>query len=476
MGTNSINRRFFIKTAGLGLAAFTLSSCVETENKHKTSSAKPNIIFIMADDLGYADLGCYGQKEIKTPCIDRLAKEGMLFTDCYSGSAVCAPARSVLMTGQHTGHTTVRGNFGLGGGVGLGGGKGRVPLKKDDVTIAEVLKKAGYVTGMTGKWGLGEPNTTGEPNEQGFDEWFGYLNQRRAHTYYPTFIWRDKEKVMLDGNKDGKKTEYTHDMFSEFAIDFIERHKENPFFLYIPYCIPHSKFELPDLGIYKDKPWDKDEKAYAAMVSRMDSDVGRIMDTLEKAGIGDNTYVFFCSDNGAAKRWKPFDSCGPLRGIKRDAYEGGIRTPMIVRCPNHIKPATTSDLPWYFADVMPTCAAIANTKPPKNIDGVNILPTLEGKNQDLRKRYLYWEFYEGNGWQAVRFGDWKGIQQGHKTDKKLPVELYNLKDDIGEKNNIADKHPELVAKVKKIFKEAHTPSEHFIWEKKKVKSKSSKKL
>ncbi|RKY12167.1 MAG: sulfatase [Planctomycetota bacterium] len=465
MVAKNINRRFFIKSAGLGIATFSICGCVESKISVKSPTAKPNIVFIMADDLGYGELGCYGQKEIKTPSIDRLAKEGMLFTQCYAGSAVCAPARNVLMTGQHTGHTTVRGNTGKGGVVGLGGKKGRVPLKKDDVTVAEVLKKAGYVTGMTGKWGLGEPGTDGLPNDQGFDEWFGFLNQRNAHNHYPPYIWRDKEKVMLDGNKDGKETQYTHDMFSEFAIDFIKRHQRSPFFLYIPYCIPHSQYQVPDIGIYKDKAWTTDEKKYAAMVSRMDSSVGRIMDTLEKAGIGDNTYVFFCSDNGAATYWDAFDSCGPLRGRKRDAYEGGIRVPMIVRCPNHVPAATVSETVWYFADIMPTFAAIARTKAPKNIDGVNILPTLKGKKQDLSKRYLYWEFYEKDGWQAVRFGDWKGIQQGHNKGQLRPVELYNLKDDIGETNDLAAKHPELVAKVARIFKEAHVPSEHFSWKK-----------
>lgn len=461
MVAKKTNRRFFIKSAGLGIATISICGCVKISEKSLT--AKPNIVFIMADDLGYGELGCYGQKEIKTPFIDRLAKEGMLFTQCYAGSAVCAPARNVLMTGQHTGHTTVRGNTGKGGVVGLGGKKGRVPLKKDDVTVAEVLKKAGYVTGMTGKWGLGEPGTDGLPNDQGFDEWFGFLNQRNAHNHYPPYIWRDKEKVMLDGNKDGKETQYTHDMFSEFAIDFIDRHQKSPFFLYIPYCIPHSGYQVPNLGIYKDKPWTRNEKAYAAMVSRMDKDVGRIMDTLDKAGIGDNTFVFFCSDNGASAYWDAYDSCGPLRDRKRAAYEGGIRVPMIVRCPNHVPAATVSETAWYFADVMPTFAAIAQAKAPKNIDGVNILPTLEGKKQDLSKRYLYWEFYEKAGWQAVRFGDWKGIQQGHNTGVKQPIELYNLKDDIGETNDLAAKRPELVAKVAKIFKEAHVPSEHFLW-------------
>jgi arylsulfatase A-like enzyme len=465
MVAKNINRRLFIKSAGLGVAAFSIFGCVEAKNEAKSLIAKPNIIFIMADDLGYGELGCYGQKEIQTPCIDRLAKEGMLFTQCYSGSSVCAPARSVLMTGKHTGHTTVRGNFGIGGVVGLGGKNGRVPLKKNDITVAEVLKNAGYVTGMTGKWGLGEPNTSGEPNEQGFDEWFGFLNQRTAHNHYPPFIWRDKEKVMLNGNKNGNETQYTHDMFSEFAIDFIDRHQKSPFFLYIPYCVPHDKYQVPDLGIYKDKPWEKNEKKYAAMVTRMDSDVGRIMDTLEKAGIGDNTFIFFCSDNGAAKRWNTFDSCGPLKGEKRDAYEGGIRVPMVVRCPDSVPAGTVSDLAWYFADVMPTCTAIAGAKTPNNIDGVNILPTLNGKEQDLSKRYLYWEFYEKDGWQAVRFGDWKGIQQGHNTNAKQPIELYNLKDDIGETNNLAEQKPELAAKVEKIFKESHVPSDHFMWKK-----------
>ncbi|MBN1766258.1 MAG: sulfatase-like hydrolase/transferase, partial [Sedimentisphaerales bacterium] len=283
---------------------------------------------------------------------------------------------------------------------------------------------AGYVTGMTGKWGLGEPNTTGEPNEQGFDEWFGFLNQRNAHNHYPPFIWRDKEKVMLEGNENGRETQYTQDLFSEFAIDFIERHRQSPFFLYIPYCVPHDRYQVPDLDIYKNRPRTRDEKAYAAMISRMDRDVGRIMDTLRKAGIDDNTFVFFCSDNGATANWDAYDSYGPLRGRKRDAYEGGIRVPMIVRRPDRVPAGTVSDQVWYFADVMPTCAAIAGTKAPENIDGINILPTLEGKKQDLSKRYLYWEFYEKDGWQAVRFGDWKGIQQGHNTKKLFKNCLY----------------------------------------------------
>ena len=419
------------------------------------SAKNPNIIFIMADDLGYGDLGCYGQKVIQTPNIDRMAEEGMRFTQCYAGSTVCAPSRSVLMTGQHTGHTTVRGNTGIGGVRGLGGKDGRVPLKAKDITLAEVLKEGGYTTGMTGKWGLGEPGTTGEPNEQGFDEWFGYLNQRRAHTYYPTFIWRNKEKVMLDGNQAEPKTDYTHDLFTDFALDFIRDHHRKPFFLYIPYCVPHSKYEIPSVAPYTDKPWSEDEKTHAAMVTRMDRDVGQIIELLKKLEIDENTIVFFCSDNGAASRWEGrFDSSGPLRGRKRDLYEGGIRTPMIVRWPGRIEPDTTSDLIWYFPDVLPTAADIAGINPPEEIDGVSVLPTLLGKKQDLSDRLLYWEFYERGYQQAVRIGDWKAVRLA--PDKEL--ELYDLSRDLNEQHNIAAEHPEVIARIEACLKTARTPS------------------
>jgi arylsulfatase A-like enzyme len=316
------------------------------------AAAAPNIIYIMADDMGYADAGCYGGKYVQTPTLDQMAAEGMRFTDAYSGAPVCAPARSVLMTGKHTGHTTVRGNFGKQGGVrGLGGGKGRVPLLAEDVTVAEVLKAAGYHTGMTGKWGLGEPNTSGEPNSQGFDEWFGYLNQRRAHTYYPDFIWKNREKYPLPGNTGGKKTQYTHDLCAAFALDFIKRNHAKPFFLYLPYCIPHSKLEIPDLGPYADDTkFGKAETTYAAMITRMDTDIGKMMALLKALKIDDNTIVFFCSDNGAASRYDgKLNSSGPLRGRKRDMYEGGLRVPMIVRWPGRIKAGTVSGTPWTFA-------------------------------------------------------------------------------------------------------------------------------
>lgn len=313
----------------LGIVALLIGVTVAAE--------KPNVVFIMVDDMGYADLGCYGGRVIATPNVDRLAGEGMRFTDVYAGSAVCAPSRSVLMTGLHVGHTTVRGNFGKAGGVvGLGGGKGRVPLRDEDVTVAEVMKAAGYLTGMVGKWGLGEPGTTGEPRRQGWDFFFGHLNQRRAHSYYPDYLWRNEERVEIPENTGGNSGVYSHDLFTEEALGFVRRgaKSEKPFFLYLPYTVPHDRLEPPSLGAYAERDWKREEKAYAAMVSGVDADVGRLMGLLESLGEAEETVVFFCSDNGAARRWEGrFDSSGVLRGRKRDLYEGGIRTPMVVRWP-----------------------------------------------------------------------------------------------------------------------------------------------
>ncbi|MGB2862181.1 MAG: arylsulfatase, partial [Sedimentisphaerales bacterium] len=384
--SNGVNRREFLYlAAGGALAAMPFSGCESGLAGSKKTAKQPNIIFIMADDLGYGDLGSYGQKEIKTPNIDELAVEGIRFTDCYAGSTVCAPSRSVLMTGQHTGHTRVRNNMGKTGGtlvVDNGSPQRRVPLEAEDFTVAEVLKQAGYVTGITGKWGLAEPNTDGVPTRQGFDEWLGYLNQRRAHTYYPPYLWRNEEKMMLKANAGGRRGQYSHDMFTEFALDFVRRHKAGPFFLYLPYTIPHAKYEIPSTEPYTDKSWPDDAKVHAAMITRMDADIGRMMSLLKKLAIDEKTLVFFCSDNGAAKRWDGiFDSSGPLRGHKTDLYEGGIRTPMIARWPGKVPAGKTSDAPWYFADVMPTFADIAGATRPSNIDGISILPTLLGRRQ-----------------------------------------------------------------------------------------------
>lgn len=454
MSTSDVTRRDFMKTAGLGATAATFSACATTTERtaREVSVKKPNIIFILVDDLGYGDLGCYGQEKIQTPSLDRMCREGIKFTDCYAGSTVCAPSRSVLMTGQHTGHTRVRGNKGKVGGVPP---QGRVPLKPEDVTVAEVLRQAGYVTGITGKWGLGEPDTTGVPNRQGFDEWLGYLNQQWAHSYYREYIWRNEEKLLLEGNLDGKHEQYTHDMFTEFALDFIRNNHQQPFFLYLAWCIPHDRLAVPSLEPYTGKDWPDDPKAYAAMVTRMDTHVGRIMALLEELAIDQKTIVFFASDNGAARRWEGmFDSSGPLRGNKRDMYEGGLRTPMIVRWPGVIPAGPVSEEVWYFADFLPTAAALAGIKPPPNIDGVNVLPAILGKKQNLKDRFLYWEFYERGFNQAVRWRDWKAIRMKPGT----PLQLYNLAEDIGEQNDVADQHPDVVGIIEGYLETARFDS------------------
>lgn len=447
-----MDRRQFLQTIGIAAGAIA-AGCTG-----KSAVAKPNIIFIMADDLGWGDLGCYGQKKIITPYIDGLAKEGLRFTNCYAGGAVCAPSRSVLMTGQHLGHTTVRGNAGKVGGTEVtdnGGLQRRVPLKKEDVTVAKLLQSAGYKTGMTGKWGLGESNNSGQPNDQGFDEWFGYLNQRRAHTYWPPYLWHNREKVVYEENMDGQQGTYSHDLFTKFALSFLESNKDNPFFLYVPYTIPHYALHPPDLGPYTNEPWDEEQKAYAAMVTRMDKDVGKIMAWLKENNLDENTIVFFCSDNGGLPKEKIFfRSTGPFRGNKGDVYEGGLRTPMIVRFPGKVAPATESELPWYFADVLPTMMDLIGKEPPDNIDGVSVLPTILGKPQDLSDRFMYWEHHARGLNQAVRWGNWKAVRIGKET----PLELYNLSQDIGEENNVAGSNPKVVEIFENYLKTARTES------------------
>lgn len=426
------------------------------------SQTRPNIIFIQADDFGYGDLSCYGQQKFKTPNIDRLAAEGVRFTQYYAGSTVCAPSRSALMTGQHTGHTRIRGNA-------------RHPLLPEDVTVAEVLKSAGYKTGLIGKWGLGEAGTTGIPNKQGFDYFFGYLNQRHAHNYYPTFLWRNEEQVKLrnvvpNEDKEGagvstNKLDYSHDLIAEESLKFVERNSGGPFFLYLAFTIPHANnearnkgMEVPDLGEFAGKDWPDQEMAKAAMIARMDRDIGRLMALLKRLGIDDNTVVFFTSDNGPHKEGGAdpefFDSNGPLKGIKRDMYEGGIRAPMIARWPKRIKAGTTSGQVWAHWDFLPTAAEIAGALAPSNIDGLSMLPALLGKKQ-RNHDFLYWEFHERGFDQAARMGDWKAVRKGFGS----PLELYNLKSDIGEENNVAAKHPEIVKKIEEHLKTARTESE-----------------
>ena len=456
-----MKRRDFLKAAGTFAAGTLIYGCSRAVSGGGAGlSRRPNMIFIMADDLGYGDLGCYGQKLINTPNIDRMALEGIRFTQCYAGAAVCAPSRSVLMTGQHTGHTRVRDNSPAVGGVleAFGEGSKRLPLEDEDVTVAEVLKKAGYVTGITGKWGLGEPGTAGIPNRQGFDEWYGYLNQNHAPYYYTDYLWHNEKKVTLEGNLNGKKQQYTHDLFTNFSLDFIRRHKHEPFFLYVAYTIPHRRFEVPSTEPYAKQSWPEQAKIYAAMITRMDKDVGRILKLLEELGIDKDTVVFFTSDNGAEgqpKRWNDvFRSGGSLRGAKGQLYEGGIRVPMIVRWPGHVPAARTSDAAWYFADFMPTAGELADARVPSGVDGISVLPLLLGKTRSLPDRCLYWEVPKRKMTQAVRWRNYKAIRNGQDA----PLELYDLASDVEEKNNIAEKHPDVIARIEAYLKTARTES------------------
>ena len=427
-------------------------------------AAPPNIVFVLADDLGYGDLGCYGQQLIATPNLDRLAAQGMRFTQFYAGSPVCAPSRNVLLTGQHTGHTLIRGNA-------------KISLRPEDITVAEVLKEAGYATGAFGKWGVGEEGSTGTPNRKGFDDFFGYVDQTMAHNYYPTFLVRNESRVPLPNvvPHEGpygqgvatKKVVYSDDPIVAAMLAFVDRNREHPFFLYFPSTLPHANdeakdegMEIPSLGRYADKPWPAPEKAKAAMITRLDDDVGRLLAKLDELGLAGNTIFIFASDNGphAEGGVDPafFRSGGPLRGIKRDVYEGGIRVPLIVRWPGHVAAGSVSDHVAYFGDFMATAAAIAGVKPPPGVDSTSFLPTLLGRTADqAQDPYLYWEFYEGRSSQAVRLGDWKGVRIPMLTGE---IELYDLRTDIGEQHDVAAAHPDVVARIRQIMAEAHVPS------------------
>jgi arylsulfatase A-like enzyme len=420
-------------------------------------AAQPNIIYLMVDDMGWGDAGCYGQKHIQTPNIDRLAAEGTRFTDVYAGASVCAPSRSVLMTGQHLGHTRVRGNSGMVGGV---GSERRVPLEPEDITVAMLLHDIGYATGITGKWGLAEPETGGIPNRKGFDEWFGYLNQNHAALYYTDYLWKDTQRVALTGNLNGQTQDYTHDLFAEFALDFVRRHAEQPFFLYLPWTLPHAKYVVPSLEMYGDRDWPHDYKVHAAMVTRLDRDLGRLLDLLSELKLEENTLIFFCSDNGGVDRREGvLDSVGPFRGNKGKTLEGGLRVPMVVRWPNHVPVGQVSHAPWYFADILPTLCALTGASLPSGVDGINVLPTLLGEKQaELDTRVMYWEQYSKIFQQAVRKGKWKG----HFTPSQDRFELYDLSTDQLEQRDVSAQYPEVVDELMAFMKSAHTPSPNWV--------------
>lgn len=448
-----------------------LISCTEKFEKE----LKPNIIYILADDLGYGDLGCYGQKTIQTPEIDKMATEGIRFTDHYSGSTVCAPSRCTIMTGLHTGHARVRGNA-------------RVPLRPEDVTVAELLQSAGYTTGLIGKWGLGEAETTGTPNKKGFDYFFGYLNQARAHNSYPDYLWENDDKVPLDnkveyiqntyakgvGSVAREKNTHSHDLFTKEALQFIESNKDSSFFLYLAYTIPHANnegipmgqigMEVSNLGIYKDKDWPEPQKAHAAMITLLDKDVGKILKKLSSLNIDNRTLVIFTSDNGphdeGGADHEFFNSNGSLKGMKRELYEGGIRVPMIVRWPGKIKAGSQSDHISAFWDFLPTACDIAEITSPENIDGISFLPALIGDEQ-TEHDYLYWEFMERNGRQGIRKGNWKAVKYDMSDNPDAPIQLYDLSVDIGEENDIASEHPKIVSEMEDLMLTSRIPSDDF---------------
>ena len=436
---------------------------------------RPNIIFIMVDDLGYADLSSFGSKTIQTPNIDRLATEGFSFTQCYSGCTVCAPARATLMTGKHMGHAAVRGNT------------GGIPLPSEEVTVAELLKQADYATGGFGKWGLGDIDTEGAPEKQGFDLFFGYYHQIHAHYFYPDYLVRNGKKIALPGNEGfyddqpqagffpstdpdtGKVRQYSQNLIFEETLDFIRScHQDGPFFCYVPWTPPHGRYEFPAddpaTEEYASRPWSIKAKVIAAMVSQVDRQVGALLDLLDELGIAEQTIVFFCSDHGAAERLDgELNSSGILKGRKRSMYEGGLRTPMLVRWPGRIAPGRRSDLPWYFPDFLPTCLDLANASDslPEGIDGISVLPTL--LNRGLQKRHpeLYWEWPRYN-WrtqqytglmQAIRMGDMKLLR--HASDQAW--ELYNLATDPGETTDLAASYPSLVRRMSERIDRVRKP-------------------
>jgi arylsulfatase A-like enzyme len=415
------------------------------------SLRRPNIILILADDLGYGDLGCYGQKRIQTPNLDALASEGIRFTSCYAGSAVSAPSRAALLTGLHTGHVRIRGD-------------GRVPLERSDTTVAEVLWRYGYRTAAIGKWALGPENTSGIPNKKGFDEWLGYLESTDAQNYFPELLWRNEKRLVLEENRNGAKGVYAHDLFTRAATNFVRSNRDHPFFLYLAYTIPHANSALQDKGMevpsqrpYAKEDWPEPEKNKAAVITRLDADVGKLVALLKALRIEHQTILFFTSDNGPHQEGGVdpsfFQSAGPWRGIKRQLYEGGLRVPMIVRWPGIIKGGRVSDFPWAFWDFMYTAADLADVTRPEDLDGLSILPTLLGKEQKPHE-FFYWELHENGFQQAVRTGAWKAVRS--KLD--APLELYQLETDPREKTNVAAAHPEITQKIEAFLKTARTDS------------------
>lgn len=451
------------------LALICASSGVATKVVDPTLSAaesrRPNLVYLLADDLGYGDLGSYGQQLIRTPRLDQLAAEGVRLTQHYAGAASCHPSRCVLFTGKNTGHAFIRGNS-------------KIPLRPEDYTLPQMLKAAGYVTGGIGKWALGDHDTTGAPSLKGMDEFFGYLDQTHAHTYYPDFLWKNGERLEIPGNAGGKREVYSHDLFADYALDFIRRHQDEPFFFYGAFTIPHAEVTVPDdsLAEYLDKwpepkafpgsktycPQEKPRAHRAGMITRFDRDIGRLLDLLDELGLSENTLVIFTSDNGpiTAGGQDPefFNSAGPLRGLKFSLYEGGIRVPFLARWNGKIAPGTVSEQTSDFADMVPTFAEAAGIEVPAAFgegNGVSILPTLLGEVDRQAKREIF--YWESSPQQAVRRGDWKA----YRAAPGKPIELYDLAEDIGESRDLATEKPDLAAEFARLLESSRVDSSEF---------------
>ena len=460
-----------------------LGACVSGSGTSELEKAPPNIIYILADDLGNGDLGSYGQEKFSTPHLDLLASEGIQFTRHYSGSTVCAPSRSVLMTGLHTGHTPIRGNQEV-------KPEGQWPMPASAQTLAEGLKEAGYVTGAFGKWGLGYPGSEGDPVNQGFDRFFGYNCQRYAHRYYPEYLWENEEKVYLDGNDWSSTETYAPDLIQQKTLDFIRENHDTSFFAFVPIVIPHAELIVPNddiyqhyLGKFTETPYvgrpgadygpdmlismycsqENPHATFAAMVHRIDLYVGEIVAVLEELGLSDNTIIMFTSDNGphleggADPRF--FNSNAGLRGFKRDLYEGGVRVPFIVSWPGTIEKGAESDHPSAFWDVLPTLAELTEFEYGES-DGISFLPELLGREQ-AKHEFLYWEFHEMGGKQALLKDEWKAVRLNVGQAPEGSLELYNLEKDPQEENNVAEAHPELVEAFARMMDEERAPSEKF---------------
>jgi len=468
-------------------AGFITTACLISAgcmNAPKEKERDPNIIFILSDDLCWGDLGCFGQQKIKTPNIDRIADEGIRFTQAYCGNAVSAPSRSCLMTGLHPGHARVRDNSFR---------SYRESLQDGDFTVAMLLKQAGYKTGLFGKWGLANHDQPGIPNKMGFDEFFGYLNQQHAHTYYPEFLYHNQERVYFPGNaehyklanysrpspydengkcmplgmQDPSKAKYSFDVYCEKSLEFVRTNKNNPFFLYLAYTTPHGPLIVPDLGIYKDEAWDIQHKEWAAMITRMDTEVGKLLTLIKELKLDENTIIFFASDNGNSSGYDGrylklksgqtirefFSNESPTRGGKGDSYDGAFHVPAMVRWPGKIKPGQVSDYVWAFWDFLPTAAEIAGVEVPVKTDGISILPTLLGKEKKNQHDYLYWEYQQD---QAVRSGKWYALRENGKQ-----VELYDLISDPQQSKDLSSDYPDIVKKMEEIMAESHTPSD--VW-------------